>query len=167
MVLSRGMKEGKEIPWFLTESKKAWQKASALPKSQTVWDMKRGQFFIQVKSVDRKKKRWVTMEPLWWNKAPLCVLSKVPKCDFKSELDYDDEIWGKDLQKKFHYIRADFMDWHCYGTDCIWLNLFNWTLSQFIEEPFREAIRPEIVDLITWLRGDQLKLNLRISSLMS
>lgn len=36
MVLSRGMEEGKEILWFLTESRKPRQKESALPKSENV-----------------------------------------------------------------------------------------------------------------------------------
>lgn len=63
MVLSRGMKKGKEIPWFLTESMKVWQKAPALPKSENVGGergfggMKRGQFLIQVKSADKKRIR--------------------------------------------------------------------------------------------------------------
>lgn len=40
-----GMKEGKEIPWFLTESRKAWQKASALPKSENVGGYEKGPVF--------------------------------------------------------------------------------------------------------------------------
>lgn len=57
MVLSRGMKEGKEIPWVLTESKKAWQKASALPESENVGGYEKGAVFHSgKKSIDREKK---------------------------------------------------------------------------------------------------------------
>lgn len=72
------------------------------------------------------------MAQLWRNKALLCVLFKAPKCDFKSELNHDDEICGKETQRKVDYIRADFMDmWDwLYLDKSIW---FEWTLSQFIE----------------------------------
>lgn len=53
MVLSGGMREGKEIPWFLTESRKALQKASALPKSENVGGYEKGVVFHS-----GKKRRW-------------------------------------------------------------------------------------------------------------
>lgn len=61
----------------------------------------------------------------------------------------DDEIRDKDIQKEVHYDRADFMDWTWHGADCIWSGPFDWTLSQVTEQPFIEAIRPQIVVRIT------------------
>ena len=52
MVLSRGTKEGKEIPGFLTESRNAWQKASVLPKSESEGGYEKGAVFHS------GKKRW-------------------------------------------------------------------------------------------------------------
>lgn len=147
MVLSRAWRRVKK---FLG----SWQRAGRLDKrhqrslNQRMWgDMKRGRFFHS------GKRRWQKKDGEQYGSSDgikhfSVRFLKLRKCHFKSELNYNDEIWGKDMQEKVHCIRWDFIDWTLIcGTDCICP--FNWTLSQFIEWPFREAIRPEIVIRIT------------------
>lgn len=137
MVLSRGMEEGKEIPWFLTESKKAWQKASALPKSENVVDMKRGQFFIQVKSVEWKKdgEQWHSSDGI--KHFSVCFLKRR---NVISKVSSTTMMKSAARKHRGKLTILEQILWIC-GTDCIWISpfdsseLFPSSWNSFSEKP--------------------------------